>query len=68
MDLSFPQSRSVNDGTDSDMASLSYIKVEEVASKAAQLGWGSLLAKFDVEEAYRIVPVHSDDKHLFGID
>ena len=60
--------RSVNDGIDSDMASLSYIKVEEVASKAAQLGRGSLLAKFDVEEAYRIVPVHSDDKHLFGID
>ena len=31
------------------------------------MGQGSLLAKFDIEEAYRIVPVHADDKHLLGI-
>ena len=62
MDLSFPHGKSVNDGIDADMASLSYIKVEEVATRAAQMGWGSLLAKFDIEEAYRIVPVHPDDK------
>ena len=47
------------------MASLSYIKVE-VATRTAQTGQGSLLAKFDIEEAYKIVPVHPDDKHLLG--
>ena len=67
MDLSFPHGKSVNDGIDADMASLSYIKVEKVATRAAQMGQGSLLAKFDIEEAYRIVPVHPDDKHLLGI-
>ena len=45
MDLSFPHSRSVNDGIDADVASLSYIKVE-VAARGAQMGRGSLLAKF----------------------
>ena len=66
MDLSFPHGKSVNDGIDADMASLPYIQVE-VATRAAQMGRGSLLAKFDIEEAYRIVPVHPDDKHLLSI-
>ena len=50
-----------------DMASLSCIKVEEVATRAAQMVQGSPLAKFNIEEAYRIVPVHPDDKHLLSI-
>ena len=66
MDLSFPHGKSVKDGLDADMASLSYIKVE-VATRAAQMGRESLLAEFDIEEAYRIVPVHPDNKHLLGI-
>ena len=49
------------------MSSLTYIKVDEVANKVAQMGKGSLLAKMDIEEAYRIVPIHPDDKHLLGI-
>ena len=40
---------------------------EEVAAIAAQMGWGSLLAKVVIKEAYKIVPVHSDNKHLLGI-
>ena len=38
MDLSFPHGKSFNDGIDADMASPSYIKVEEVASRAVQMG------------------------------
>ena len=61
----FLHGKSVNDGVDTDMASLSHIKVEEIATRAALVG--SLLAKFDIEKAYRIVPVHPDNKHLLDI-
>ena len=30
-------------------------------------GQGTLLAKFDVESAYRIIPVHSHDRYLLGM-
>ena len=32
-----------------------------------QLGLGTQLAKLDLKDAYRIVPVHSDDHHLLVI-
>ena len=31
------------------------------------LGRGTLLAKFDVESAYRIIPVHPNDLYLLGM-
>ena len=34
----------------------------------ASLGAGSLIAKIDVESAYRLVPVHPDDRPLLGIE
>ena len=30
-------------------------------------GRGTLMAKFDIESAYRIVPVHLDDRFLLGM-
>ena len=35
--------------------------------KVLALGQGSLLAKFDVEGAYRTVPVHPEDRWLLGM-
>ena len=36
-------------------------------AKAAQsLGAGTLMAKLDVQAAYRLVPVHPDDRSLMG--
>ena len=62
-DLSFPPRYSVNDGIDPTLTTLSYISVDTVA----QLGAGSLMAKADIQEAYRLVPIHTDDKHLLGL-
>ena len=31
------------------------------------LGRGTLLAKFDVESAYRIIPIHLNDRYLLGM-
>ena len=32
-----------------------------------QLGQGSQLAKIDVKNAFRIIPVHPDDRHPLGM-
>lgn len=51
---------------DSPTSSLTCIRVDEVANKAAQVGKGG--ARVNISETYRMVPVHSDDKHLLGIN
>ena len=61
-DLSSPPGESVKDGIDPTLCSLSYTSVEQVAGVAAGLGRGALLAKTDIESAYRIVPVHPQDR------
>ena len=45
LNLSAPEGNSVNDGIDREMASLSYVSVEEVAVAVAKLGRGALMAK-----------------------
>ena len=67
-DLSFPPGYSVNDGIDPALCSLSYVSIDSVAVVVASLGAGSLLAKIDIESAYRLVPVHPDDRLLLGIE
>ena len=44
-----------------------YIKVDDVTRHVAQLGRGPLLAKMDIQQVYRIVPVHPDDRELLGM-
>lgn len=62
VDLSRPEGGSVNGGIDPNLCSLSYTKVDEVANTVCQLGRGTELAKADIQAAYRIVPVHPDDR------
>lgn len=67
VDLSFPNGSSVNDAIPVDLCHLHYASVQDAASLIRQLGVGTLLAKLDVQQAYRIVPVHPDDHHLLGM-
>ena len=66
-DLSFPAQGSVNDGIDPALCSLSYVSVDQVAATAAKLGRGAILAKVDIESAYRLVPIDPRDRPLMGI-
>ena len=50
-DLSFPHGRSIDDGIDSTLSSLSYKAVDDIATVAAQFGPGALLVKVDIELA-----------------
>ena len=65
--LSFPDGASVNDGINCEQCSLSYTSVGKVARAANLLGPGALLAKVDIKAAYRLVPVHPEDRLLLGV-
>lgn len=67
VDLSSPKGRSVNDGVDPELSTLSYATVDHLAALAISQGPGALLVKADVKEAYRMVPVHPDDHHLLAV-
>ena len=67
VDLSSPTNASVNDGIDKDMCSISYISIDQVSDCILNLGRGTLMAKVDIKSAYRIVPVHPEDRYLLGV-
>ena len=68
VDLSSPEGHSVNDGVDKDMSSLSYLSVDEVMSSILGKGRGTLLAKTDIQQAYRNIPVCPEDRFLLGME
>ncbi len=67
LDLSHPEGASVNDGIDPQLSTLSYVSVDNIAEAILALGRGALLAKIDVQSAYRVVPVHPVDRKLLGM-
>ena len=67
MNLSAPEGHSVNDGIREDWCSLSYVTVDDVVSAVQRLWQGAQLAKVDIRSAYRIVPVHPDDRPRLGM-
>ena len=66
VDLSAPSGASVNDGIDKECSSLCYPTVKDLASVISRLGRGAYLVKADVKEAYRMVPVHPQDRLATG--
>lgn len=67
VDLSHPEGQSVNDGIEPELCTLQYTSVDAAAIRVCALGAGTKLAKFDIGSAYRIVPVHPDDRQLLGM-
>ena len=48
-----------------ELYSLQYLRVDEVVRQV--MGQGTLMAKMDIESAYRNVPVHPADRLLLGM-
>ena len=67
VDLSSREGHSVNDGISKDLSSLSYVSVDDVVAGIVQRGRGTLLAKMDIRQAYRNVPIHPTDRPLLGM-
>ncbi len=67
IDLSSPDGTSVNDGLNRAQCTLQYASIDDVVCIVQSLGPGALMAKLDLIEAYRNVPVHPHDRPLIGM-
>ena len=67
VDLSFPQGASVNDGISIPDSSMVYSSIDDAARMIASVGRGAWLAKIDISNAYRNIPVHPDDRGFLGM-
>ena len=68
LDLSHPEGSSVNDGIDPSLCSLQYTSVDDITTQILTTGRGTLMAKIDIKNAYRNIPVHPSDRHLLGME
>ncbi|KAM9323990.1 LOW QUALITY PROTEIN: uncharacterized protein PAF06_020242 [Gastrophryne carolinensis] len=64
--LSFPRGRSVNDGIDKGLSSVSYTSFDFAPDMVREAGPGALMAKTDIESAFRLLLVHPDSLYLLG--
>lgn len=65
-DLSFPKQFSVNDSIARKYTEVHYDSIDTVVGRVKFCGQGSLMAKTDIENAFRLVPIHADDRFLLG--
>ena len=64
--LSAPVGHSVNDGISKSDSSVQYQNLSHAIQIVKKLGRGCLLAKVDIESAFRIIPLNKSNYHLLG--
>ncbi|PPQ83082.1 hypothetical protein CVT24_012140, partial [Panaeolus cyanescens] len=64
--LSWPDGKSVNDGISDNEAFIAYDLFERAIEDLVASGPSSLMAKLDLKEAFRHVPIRPDDWHHLG--
>ena len=65
--LSFPKGSSVNDGISPEHTSVRYATIDEAIKLIMNAGQGCFLAKTDIKNAFRIIPIHPIDYGLLGM-
>ncbi len=65
--LSYPRGDSINDGIDRAYCAVQYTQFDEAIHTVVRVGQGALMAKKDIESAFRLLPVHPDDFNLLGM-
>ena len=65
--LSAPPYTSINDFIDPNDYSLSYCTIDDAYDFINQMGPGTLLSKIDLQDAFRLIPVHPSQWNLLGI-
>ncbi|KAK3089099.1 hypothetical protein FSP39_000774 [Pinctada imbricata] len=64
--LSYPEGASVNDGIPQQFCTVKYQSIEDAVVLLKQIGKGALMAKTDIAEAFKNVPIHPSDFELLG--
>ena len=67
IDLFHPKGHSVNDSIPRLLCSLKYVTIDEAIKEIIQLGKGTMLAKIDIRNAFRLLPIHPADRHMLGM-
>ncbi|XP_041102689.1 uncharacterized protein LOC121313986 [Polyodon spathula] len=70
IDLSAPRgsfTRSINSLISSEEFSLHYIKLSDAINSIKVAGHGAWLAKADISDAFKVMPIHPSLCHLFGV-
>ncbi|CAG2213337.1 unnamed protein product [Mytilus edulis] len=65
-DLSFPKGNSVNSSIPAEYTSVSYENIENVIHLVQSQGHKALMARADVENAFRLLPINPEDYHFLG--
>ena len=61
-----PENESVNEGINKEFTAVKYETLHNANSLVQKFGKGCLIAKSDIEEAFRIVPVHPSNYNILG--
>ena len=64
--LSYPEGSSRNDGIPPEFCTEQYQSIQDAILAIQQVGVGALLAKTDLENAYKQVPIHPQSFELLG--
>ncbi|ODA75794.1 hypothetical protein RJ55_08682 [Drechmeria coniospora] len=64
--LSWPESKSVNDGIASTVSAISYMTVDIILDAVRRCGHGCFLVKRDIKDAFRIVPIAQSQRPLLA--
>ena len=65
--LSYPEGSSINDGIDRDFCKVQYTRFDDAITMVVGAGKGALMAKSDIESAFRLLPVNPSDFELLGM-
>ena len=65
-DLSFPKDNSVNASIPEEFKSVSYQNLDHCLDIIMSLGKNTLIAKADLKDAFRIIPISPSSYHLLG--
>ena len=64
--LSYPEGDSINNGIPPSEAAIVYDRFEKAVEDVVKSGRGSLLAKLDLKDAFRHIPIRQADWHYMG--
>ena len=65
--LSHPNGASLNDFICAELATVQYSNFDDACNLLYNLGPNTLMAKTDIDSAFRLIPIHPDDHELLGI-
>ena len=65
--LSFPKGSSVNDGISSEHRSVKYATIDKAIEFIKKAGQGCFMAKTDIKNSFRIIPICPEDYGLLGM-